>query len=239
MWDRRGLLPVLSQGLFRSPITDAGFGATLSICSLIVARASATPTQIVMKRLLLSIVFALCAIGLSSAQEPEHLKFKGIPIEGSIDDFGRKLVAEGFSQIAKNAYKGKFMRSDCTVVLVAADNGMIWRVAIAFGDVKTWSTLRSSFEGYVDLYKEKYGQPTKITKTFTGYYADLVRSNPNVAMSAIDDDACNYNAYWKLKQGSIDMSIVKGKSYRSGAIIITYTDDTNKAVVRSADLDEI
>lgn len=192
-----------------------------------------------MKRLLLLVVLAVCMAGTSLAQEAEHLKFKGIPIEGSVDDFGKKLVAEGFSQVAKNAYRGKFMRSDCTVVLIAADNGMIWRVAIAFGDVKTWSTLRSSFDGYIDLYKEKYGAPTKVTKTFTGHYANSVQSSPDMAMYAIYNDACNYNAYWKLKQGSIDMSIVKGKSIKSGVIVITYTDDANKAVVRSADLDEI
>lgn len=184
-------------------------------------------------------MFAIFALGISSAQETEHLKFKGIPIEGSVDDFGKKLVAGGFSQIAKNAYRGKFMRSDCTVVLIAADNGMIWRVAIAFGDVKTWSTLRSAFDGYIDLYKEKYGAPAKVTKTFTGNYVDLVRNSPDWAMYAIGEDACNYNAYWKLKQGLIDMRIVKGKSYGRGSIMITYTDDTNKAVVRSADLDEI
>jgi len=178
-------------------------------------------------------------VGTSLAQEVEHLKFKGIPIEGSIDDFGKKLVAEGFSRVAQNAYKGKFMRSDCTVVLVAADDGMIWRVAIAFGDVKTWSTLRSSFDGYIDLYAEKYGRPTKTTKIFTGYYADLIQNSADMAMLAIGNDACNYNAYWKLKQGSIDMRIVKGKSYNSGAIMIIYTDDINKTVVRSADLDEI
>lgn len=192
-----------------------------------------------MKRLLLFAALVVCMVGTLHAQETEHLKFKGIPIEGSVDSFGCKLVAEGFSKVAQNAYRGKFMRSDCAVVLVGADNGMIWRVAIAFGDVNTWSTLRSSFDGYVDLYTEKYGRPTKIVKEFLGYYVDLVKSSADNAMSAIFNDSCNYNAYWKLQHGSIDMRIVKGKSYRSGVIVITYTDDTNKAVVRSADLDEI
>ena len=190
-----------------------------------------------MKRLLLIVSLLICCVGLSSAQD-DHFKFKGIPISGSIEEFGRKLVADGFCKVAVNTYKGKFLRGDSIVMPVGSDDGMIWRVAAVFGAVEAWSTLSASFDGYVDLYTEKYGRPTKIVRAFTGMY-DNTAVRFGHQMSAVYHDACNYIASWELPHGSIVVKIIKGDKFDSGCIMIVYTDNANKTVVRKADLDEI
>ncbi len=58
-------------------------------------------------------------------------------------------------------------------------------------------------------------------------------------MSAVYHDACNYIASWELPHGSIVVKIIKGDKFDSGCIMIVYTDNANKTVVRKADLDEI
>lgn len=65
----------------------------------------------------------LCSVTESFAQN-EHLKFAGIPIDGTISQFHQKLIAKGYT-IDKDAisrdnvrrYKGTFAGEQCSVVI--------------------------------------------------------------------------------------------------------------------------
>lgn len=188
-----------------------------------------------MKRLITLLIASIFAVGTISAQQADHFTFKGIPIDGSLSAFGNQLVVEGFTKVGTNAYRGKFLRNECLIALVGDDDNMIWRVAAIFPATDTWSVLESSFNGYVDLYSEKYGRPTTIKKEFSTYIGD----DPWFKMNAINNGECNYFAVWKLPQGSIEVRIVKTEKYLNGAIRIVYTDNANKESVRKSDLEEI
>lgn len=188
-----------------------------------------------MKRLFTLFIATFLALGTLSAQQADHFTFKGIPIDGSLSAFGNQLVAEGFTKVGTNAYRGKFLRNECLIALVGDDDNMIWRVAAIFPASDTWSVLESSFNGYVDLYSEKYGRPTTIKKEFNTYTGD----NPGLKMLAVNDGECNYFAVWNLPQGSIEVRIVKTNKYKEGAIRVVYTDNANKDSVRKSDLEEI
>lgn len=175
------------------------------------------------------------AVSSLSAQQSEHFNFKGIPIDGSLSAFGNKLVAEGFTKVGTNAYRGKFLRNECLIALVGDDDNMIWRVAAIFPATDTWSVLESSFNGYVDLYSEKYGRPTTLKKEFAGYASDYGPAK----MMSVTNGECNYYAIWNLPQGSIEVRIVKADKYDEGTIRIVYTDNANKDNVRKSDLEEI
>lgn len=189
-----------------------------------------------MKKLILLTISALFTFMTTiQAQQSEHFQFKGIPIDGSLTKFGNSLVAEGFTKINNNTYKGKFLRNEAIVALVGDDDNMIWRVAAIMPSTDTWSILESSFDGYVNLYTEKYGKPSVLNKGFAGYTG----TSASLKMSAVGDGECEYYAIWNLKQGSIDVRIVKGSKYNEGTIRIVYTDNANKEDVRKSDLDEI
>lgn len=187
------------------------------------------------KYILLTIATLFAFVTTIQAQDSDHFHFKGIPIDGSLSNFGSSLVSQGFTKINNNTYKGKFLRNEAIVALVGDDDNMIWRVAAVMPSTDTWSILESSFNGYVDLYTEKYGAPTKLNKSFAGYTGNSASSK----MSAIYYGECEYYAIWNLKQGSIEVRIVKGSDSFEGTIRIVYTDNANKEDVRKSDLDEI
>lgn len=187
------------------------------------------------KYILLTLASLFAFIGSIKAQDSDHFHFKGIPIDGSLSKFGSSLVSQGFTKINNNTYKGKFLRNEAIVALVGDDDNMIWRVAAVMPSTDTWSILESSFNGYVDLYTEKYGTPTKLNKSFAGYTGN----SASIKMSAIYDGECEYYAIWNLKQGTIEVRIVKSSTYKEGSIRIVYTDNANKEDVRKSDLDEI
>ena len=188
-----------------------------------------------MKKLFFIIFATFVAISATYAQDTEYFQFKGIPINGSISNFGKQLEAEGFTKINANSYRGKFLRTDSVVTIVGDDDNMVWRVAAFLATTDTWSTLESAFNNYVNLYKEKYGTPHASSKKFTSYTGD----HSGLKMSAIMDGECDYSATWNLPQGSIEVRIVEGSEYKTGCIRIIYTDNANKNKVHQSDLDEI
>lgn len=51
-----------------------------------------------MKKFFLLVSFVLVGL-LIHAQSSTHLFFEGIPIEGSVEEFGKKLKEKGFTQV--------------------------------------------------------------------------------------------------------------------------------------------
>ena len=62
-----------------------------------------------MKQLILSLLLAVCTV--CNAQT-NHMKFKGIPIEGTLDSFVQKLKSKGFTYLGQQdgmaLLKGEF-----------------------------------------------------------------------------------------------------------------------------------
>jgi hypothetical protein len=188
-----------------------------------------------MKRFIIILALSILSIGITTAQQQEHFKFKGIPIDGPVSTFRSKLIADGFTEVKKGVFSGKFLRQNCMVSLVADDNNMIWRVAAVFPQSNTWSTIEAQFNSHVALYTEKYGKPTSISREFGTYTSD----HPGLKMIAISNGECRYIAIWKTQYGEIDVRIVKGSGYDTGAVRVVYTDKANKNAVHQSDLDEI
>ena len=99
-----------------------------------------------MKKLLVVAMLAMCCIACHSQECP--YKFLGIPIEGTMDEFAKKLEEKGFK---KNYYSpskeerdlgfynycftGKFFGEECQIILSSFSNSNI----IAFVDVRIYN----------------------------------------------------------------------------------------------------
>lgn len=183
-----------------------------------------------MKRLLLFAALVVCMAGTLHAQETEHLKFKGIPIEGSVDSFGRELVTEGFSKEEKSVYKGIFMGRESYVFLNSQTDNQIRAVGVIFNECDTWKKLKSDYVWCVDMYTEKYGDPLSETRTFSGYKNE----DNGLAMYAVKDDECNYRAIWIVPNGMISITISP-----MARVFISYLDGVSAQNNHSAIIDEI
>ena len=51
-----------------------------------------------MKRILIALLFVFSCIGVMAQNANEHLKFMGIPINGTLESFSQKLVAKGLKR---------------------------------------------------------------------------------------------------------------------------------------------
>ena len=91
-----------------------------------------------MKQYLLTLLLTF-AVGIGYAQT-EHMKFKGIPMEGTLQSFTNQLKTKGFMPIGiqdgVSLQKGEFAGyKDCTIGAVADKSGMICKVSVFFPEI--------------------------------------------------------------------------------------------------------
>ena len=101
------------------------------------------------------IILLLCCAIISSitfAQtETEHLTFKGIPIDGSLDSFVQKLKTQNLTYIGKEngvaIFMGEFAAyKDCTIGIVSLkQKDLVCKAAVTFSSCKTWSSLSDNY----------------------------------------------------------------------------------------------
>lgn len=127
------------------------------------------------------LLFLVFSIMLSiNAYSQGHLEFKGVPIEGDINSFVKKLESKGFEV---NGYvdtnvlmNGLFTGLPVDLIVFGSKNTKtVWKVSVSIGnDELEWKDLKALYEEYKELYIKKYGDPYRIMVS-TRIYVDSNR----------------------------------------------------------------
>ena len=110
-----------------------------------------------MRQLIISLLLAVCTV--CSAQT-NHMKFKGIPIEGTLDSFVQKLKSKGFTYLGQQdgmaLLKGEFAATKgCTIgVARFSDRDQVNLVAVIFPEEESWSGITKSYYTLKDMLTE-------------------------------------------------------------------------------------
>ena len=123
---------------------------------------------------------------LCSAQT-EHMKFKGIPMEGTLQSFTLKLKAKGYVPLGTedgvSVLKGEFAGyKNCHIYAVADKSGMICRVCVEFPKMESLSVILQV--EYFKFWKKK-GEKRRIFKRTP------IHDNFRTQASQLDPD-CKY-----------------------------------------------
>lgn len=190
-----------------------------------------------MKKVL--IVAAAVLLSISALAQAEHLKFKGIPIDGEYKAFAEQLVQKDFKQIETSAdgivLSGNFMATPEVIVLIYPDptSKRVSSVSTMFKAGDNWATFEAKYYDVIDMYKEKYGAPTQHAEEFT---VD-VHNDDFFRKSALHDGQCNYTSIWEKEGGRIVLSLAY--SQLSYYVICTYVDEQNEKALRQTIIDDI
>lgn len=177
-----------------------------------------------MRKSILLIIAMICAI---TCIAEEHLKFKGIPIEGSMKSFCQKLEAKGFLEVESDAnstlFRGDFAGSNATIGVVSDDEGEnVFSVIVMFDGSDEWRVLLNTYNYYKDLYTRKYGKPAQVVEN------NPAGSDNNTALMAkVDDRTAVWACLWELPAGEIEIGIEKAGFY-TGWVIVRYRDFLNE-----------
>lgn len=189
-----------------------------------------------MKQLFLTIMLTLL-VGVCPAQT-EHMKFKGIPMEGTLQSFTNKLKAKGYEPVTiKDGISlllGEFGGyKNCTICAIADKSGMICKVSVFFPDMDKWGDLEGCYLNYKSMLSEKYGEPTTCVEEFQDEYAD----DDFRKLHAVKMDRCKYYSVFSGNNGEIQLEITH-QDFNCN-VMISYFDKANQDKLRQQIMDDL
>lgn len=190
-----------------------------------------------MKTILTYLFFAftvLSTFAQVNADTSKHLTFKGVPIDGTLNEYVLKMKNSGFTHIGTESriamLKGDFAGyKDCVIgVSTLAQRDLVSKVVVIFPEQETWSGLSGNYFDLKEMLTEKYGEPSDVLEKFDTF------SEPNddeSKMYQVESDNCKYYTIYETEKGSIQLSI-DHEGFSSCYVTLTYFDKINSEIIR-------
>ncbi len=193
-----------------------------------------------MKKIVVTL-FLLMSFTLIFAQSSEHLKFKGVPIDGTLSEYVSKMKQAGFQLIGTDdgvaLLEGEFAgyRGCLIAVSTLKSVNVVNTIGVVFPARENWSSLEGDYEHLKSMLTEKYGEPSDVVEKFQGY------GDPQTDQEKwINIMTDNYTWYtiFETENGDIQLSLEKG-DYGEYFVLLKYFDKINTEAVRSAAMEDL
>lgn len=197
-----------------------------------------------MKKVFSTLFFAtivMTCFGQIKADLSKHLAFKGVPIDGTLDEFVSKMKKGGFSHSGTEdgvaALQGDFAsyKSCRVVVSTLKTKDLVNKIAVLFPGRDTWSSLSSNYFDLKGMLTEKYGKPSDCVEKFQ---SSVQPTDDNNKMYEVKFDRCKYLTTYETEKGTIQLSIEHNGVTRC-FVKLAYFDKINSAVVKKRALDDL
>ncbi|MCR5425114.1 MAG: hypothetical protein K6E93_10230 [Bacteroidales bacterium] len=190
-----------------------------------------------MKRLIFTMMLL---VGLTATAQKGHLTFKGVPIDGTLNEFVGKLKQKGFTLVGTEQgvalLKGEFATyKGCTVFVSQHESGIVNRVAVMFPDKDAWSGLYNNYSTLKDMLTQKYGEPFKVTEEFQDYVSPQTDHDK---MYSVMFDRCKYICDFVTDNGAIELRI-SHNGVSECYVSLLYVDAENEMKVQSGAIDDL
>ncbi len=186
-------------------------------------------------------LFLLMSFTLTFAQSSEHLKFKGVPIDGTLNEYVSKMKQAGFQLVEIDdgvaLLEGEFAGyRDCMIAVSTLKSvNVVNTIGVVFPAHEDWSSLEGDYEHLKSMLTEKYGEPSDVVEKFQGY------GNPQTDQEKwikLITDNCTWYTIFETKNGDIQLSLEKG-DYGEYFVLLKYFDKINTEAVRSAAMEDL
>lgn len=195
-----------------------------------------------MKRILIALLLVFSFIGAMAQNANEHLKFMGIPINGTLESFTQKLVAKKIKSIQAaegvGLFNGTFAgKNDCNIFVATVPNrNIVSKVVVCLPPRETWAWLESDYNQFKQMLTSKYGEPFQHSETFK---AGTFTSSDYLKILALKEGKCEYYVGWKLNEGVILLEIISIESPSSCFVRLSYYDAINSKLEETSKQDDL
>lgn len=184
----------------------------------------------------------ICCISSIAQTVNEHMTFKGVPIDGSLNEFVTKMKSAGFSYLGTQdgtaILKGDFAGFNGCIIGVSTlqNSDIVNTIGVIFPENKGWSSLENKYMNLKEMLTLKYGKPSGCIEKFQGYN-DSPKDN-NAKLINLKMDRCTYVTEFETPNGNIQLSLGH-KNISSYFVKLQYWDKINTDAVKAKALDDI
>ena len=196
-----------------------------------------------MKKLFLTLVISCLAV--TAFCQTSHLTFKGVPIDGSLNEYVNKMKAVGFTHIGTDAGVA-LLRGDfagyrrCVIgVQTTKPKNLVHEITVVFPQQEEWDRLEYDYIKIKEMLTTKYGAPAKSKEEFvdTPVYRDITRDDHK--MRELKEGRCEYYSVFKLENGRITLELRDTGYPYEAHIQLWYTDKANELVVEADAMNDL
>lgn len=189
-----------------------------------------------MKKTFVLFLAIVCTSILCMAQiGAEHMKFKKVPINGSLITFIQKMKTKGFVMYGKNdaqtlaLMNGKFAEENVTISIFSSKKSRtVYSVHVNLKETTAWAALKAQFDSFKEMLTTKYGEPSESYEEFEYPYKD----GNGLELNALKNKKANFSAIYDVGEiGIIRLDIFSDDAIR-GQVVISYYDLVNFDLMR-------
>ncbi len=168
--------------------------------------------------------------------EGKHLTFKGVPIDGTVEEFTAKLEQKDLILVGAGGYsatmRGLFAGfAGCRIVVAAGDSHKVHTAATIFPGRGAWSALMEDYTALKTMLTRKYGEPQQCVETF---HSRRVPKTNAEKLIRLQEGQCQWTTTYVTPLGDIQLSI---EFYdRETRAVLRYVDHANLLESKMEDL---
>ena len=127
-----------------------------------------------MKKFFFVLSLLLSSVSLIAQTVSEHLTFKGVPIDGTLNEYVKKMENAGFSYLGQEdgtaMLQGDFAGYKNCIIGVSTLKAVnvVSTIGVIFPFCEDWSSLERNYEGLKSMLTKKYGEPAEVKEEFQG-----------------------------------------------------------------------
>lgn len=180
-------------------------------------------------------LIAFFIITYNYSQSSNHLIFKGVPIDGTLNDYVSKMEQEGFrnlrTEIGTAKLNGEFAGyKDCNIIVSTLKlKDLVYKIAVIFPEKETWSSLLENYNDLKDMLTDKYDNPIEVVEKFDSQFPPR---DDNGKIFNVKSDNCKYFSTWKTDKGEIQLSI-HHQGFESCYVTLSYSDKINSDIIKT------
>ena len=181
----------------------------------------------------------------SFSQTTEHLKFKGVPIDGTLNEYVAKMKQVGFQLVETDdgvaLMSGEFAGyRDCLVgVKTLQKQNLVHEIVVVFPSQDKWSGLSYDYDRLKTMLSKKYGEPIECVEEFINTPSYINLNDDNDKMFEVKNDHCNYYSIYDVDNGSIILSIVNDGVLYGCRVKLFYSDKINSEKFDDAAMEDL
>lgn len=165
-----------------------------------------------------------------------HVLFKGIPVDGSSAEFGKKLEKNGFKLAGGNIYTGTFAGVQGSEILVSASGGCVWKVTVLFPSLQNWVSTKEQYLKFKNWFSWKYvTSPTVVRESLTPRF----KEGCGQEVWGFESGASMYFSTYDIPDGSAVVYVIYDRTSTSLRVCIDYIDRMNSILKEEKDMSDI